>query len=243
MLLVAEAASKTRWIAGRFSNLLHLDRCGYLRLFSAEAGRVFKFMALDGAENGCSMTSSDSKIEKFQTRFEVLSEVASSLNTASDEMTKVVGVLDDALRKLNIGLTVWVTYTFGGEEGPAYDLHQIGYTKLNGKWGIALRRIWGNEQYDSENQEGPWIFSDAPRNMRLHGVDKLSELIEELGKEGFNTARKVQEKTKQVRELAEVIEKIANPDKMGTKPPAPPALPPKLVSVQDLIAKRQEGVK
>jgi hypothetical protein len=91
--------------------------------------------------------------------------------------------------------------------------------------------------------------------MRLHGVDKLSELVEELGKEGLNTARKVQEKTKQVRELAEAIEKVANPEKKGTKPPAPPAppnrtqqpipAPPLPLSVQNVVVvgKGKEGSK
>ena len=56
------------------------------------------------------MTSSDSKIEKIQTHFKALSSVAPTLNAASDELTKAVAVLDENLKKLNVGLTAWVTF-------------------------------------------------------------------------------------------------------------------------------------
>src|SRR5690242_20811280 len=156
------------------------------------------------------MTSNASKIEKVQTHFQTLSSVAHSLNIASDELTKVVFALDESLRKLNIGLTVWVTFRSRGVEEWEYDDDQIGYCKVNGKWGIALRRIWGDNQADHYGDEGPWLFNDAPRDMRLKGIDKIPEVIEELSKEASETTKKVQEKTREVRELAGVTEKIAN---------------------------------
>jgi len=156
------------------------------------------------------MTSGDSKVQKVQTNFQALSSVASSLNAASDELTKVIGVLDEALKKLNLGLIVWVGFRWRSSEPPYYDLDQIGYSKINGKWGIALRRIWGDESHDVESEEGPWLFNDAPREMRLHSVDKIPALIEELGKEALTTAKRVQEKAREARELANAIEKIAS---------------------------------
>jgi hypothetical protein len=55
------------------------------------------------------MTSGDSKITKLQTDFQALSKIATELNVSSDGLTKTVGLLDEALKKLNVGLTVWVT--------------------------------------------------------------------------------------------------------------------------------------
>jgi hypothetical protein len=159
------------------------------------------------------MTSSDSKIEKVQKHFAALSSVASSLNEASDELTKVVTVLNEALKKLNVGLNAWVTFRTRGNDNQnpeAFDLDQIGYCKVNGAWGIALRHIWGNPIWDEYDAEGPWLFNDAPRELRLHGVDGIPQLIEELGKEASDTTKKVHEKTQEVRELAGVIEQIAN---------------------------------
>ncbi len=163
------------------------------------------------------MTSSDSKVEKVQLHFQALSSVASSLNKASDELTKVVTILDEALKKLNVGLTVWVTFRSRAAEWlDEYDDDQIGYCKVNGKWGIALRRIWGdsNERY---GDEGPWLFNEAPREMRLHGVDKIPEVIEALAKEAFDTTKKIHEKTQEARELAGAVEKIASEEAGSSK--------------------------
>jgi hypothetical protein len=156
------------------------------------------------------MTSSDSKIEKIQTHFKALSSVAHSLNTASDQLTKVVSALDEPLKKLNVGLTVWLTFRRRDVEEWEYDEDQIGYAKVNGKWGIALRRIWGDNRADHFGDEGPWSFNDAPRDMRIAGVDKIPEVIEALGKEAFETTKTIHQKTEEVRELAGVIEKLTS---------------------------------
>ena len=152
------------------------------------------------------MSSTDSKTAKIQSNFKALSEVASSLNSASDELTQVVGKLDEALKKLNVGLTEWVIFDDRlPNEDMQYDCDQIGYTKVDGKWGIALRQIWGHEAYDDHKENGPWLFNDAPREMRLRSVDKIPELIESLNKRASETVKKIQEKTKEVRELAAAI--------------------------------------
>ncbi len=153
------------------------------------------------------MTSSDSKITKIQTHFKALSEASPSLNAASDELTKSVALLDDSLKKLNIGLAVWVTFLDHDvdERGDRYDVDQIGYCKVNGTWGIALRHIWGQEASDWHNEEGPWLFNDASREMRLYSVDKIPEVIEALARDALNTTKKIQEKAKEVRELATAI--------------------------------------
>jgi hypothetical protein len=156
------------------------------------------------------MTSSDSKVDKVQKHFEALAAVATSLNTASDELTSVMGVLDEALKRLRLGLTVWVRFRSRDVESPEYDEDQIGYAKVDGKWGIALRRIWGDEARDQHGEDGPWLFNDGPRNLRLLGVDKIPEVIEALSKKALSTTKKVQEKTQEVWELASVIEKITN---------------------------------
>jgi hypothetical protein len=165
------------------------------------------------------MTSNDSKVEKVLTHFQTLSSVASSLNQASDELTKIVTILDEALKNLNVGLTVWVTFRSRAvePEPDAYDDDQIGYGKVNGKWGIALRHIWGNYGWDAHDIEGPWLFNEAPREMRLHGVDKIPEVIAALGKEAFDITKKIHEKTQEVRKLANAIEKIASEQASSSK--------------------------
>jgi hypothetical protein len=156
-----------------------------------------------------------SSSEKIQMNFQALSVVASSLNSASDQFTQVIGVLDEALKKLNIGLTVWVIFgDRGDEQDPSrYDCDQLGYCKVDGKWGIAVRHIWGHEDFDAHNEDGPWLFKDAPREMRLRSVDKIPELIKSLSEEASSTTKKIQEKTKEVRELAAAISSVTTETK------------------------------
>lgn len=157
------------------------------------------------------MSSTDSKTANIQKHFQNLTLVAPVLNKASDELNRSVAALDEALRKLNIGLTVWVTFRNRGVEDEEFDSDQIGYSKLEGKWGIAIRRVWGNYNTERFGDEGPWFFNDSPRELRLLAVDQIPQLIEALSNEALKTTEKVQEKTKQVRELATAIEQITKP--------------------------------
>jgi prefoldin subunit 5 len=165
------------------------------------------------------MASTESQVEKIQKHFQTLSDIASSLNAASDELTQAVGVLDEALKKLNIGLSVWVIFRSRSEEDSPeiYDLDQIGYCKVNGTWGIAIQRIWGDESIDRHDSEGPWLFRDASREMRVQAVDKIPELIEALGKQASETKKAIEEKTKQVKNLAEAIRGDSSKNKVVVK--------------------------
>jgi len=154
------------------------------------------------------------KVERLQTHFQALSTAATSLNTASDELTKAVGVLDEALKKLNVGLTAWVSFISWSCEAAEYDNEQVGYAKVNGKWGIAIHRIWGDSALGEEREEGPWLFNDAPREMRIRAVDKIPEMVEALSAEASKTTKRVLEKTKEVRELADAIGSIVSEKKV-----------------------------
>jgi len=186
------------------------------------------------------MTLDDSKINEVQKQFQALSAVASSLNTASDILTQVVAMLDESLKKLNVGIVAWVTFCWRVDENGDphdFDKDQIGYCKIRGMWGIALRRIWGNTISDDFNSEGPWLFNDAPRDMRIAGVDKIPKLIQELCEQATETTRMVVEKTLQVRELADAIEQIAK------QPPRFPRSGPDVSAIDALAAKSKKGGK
>jgi hypothetical protein len=156
------------------------------------------------------MASSNSKIDDVQSRFKNLSTTAASLNAASSELARVVGVLDEALRSLNIGLTVWVTYDSDDATPSQYDDYQIGYIKKDGRWGIGLRHVWGEIDSEESSMSGPWLFNDGPREMRLRSVDAIPKLIEKLNEEAVETAKRVENKTNEVRMLAGAISHAAN---------------------------------
>jgi uncharacterized phage infection (PIP) family protein YhgE len=169
------------------------------------------------------MALGDPKIEKIAVNFRELSFVASTLNSASDELTKVVAILDEALRTLNVGITAWTTFnSYASDPAEDFEYEQVGYCKINGKWGIAIQRVWGEYKRGESETEGPWLFSDAPREMRLNSVDKIPELIGALSQRASETAKKIQEKTQEVRDLASAITEITNTEKQATKAPAAP---------------------
>ena len=97
--------------------------------------------------------SADADLKSIRTSFLELAAKATSLNKASDELTRTVGILDTALKKINLGVTTWVAFrNWSDEEGEERGSDQIGYAKVNGKWGIALLKYWenyrGEEHYD-----------------------------------------------------------------------------------------------
>ncbi len=150
--------------------------------------------------------TNEAKISKIQTHFKALSEVAPSLNSASDKLTKTVALLDEALKRLNIGLTVWVDFRHRGDDDPnCYNVDQVGYTKVGGVWGLALRHIWGTESYEDFHEEGPWLFNDATREQRLLSVEKFPEVVERLATEAVTTKKQIEEKTQEVLGLAAAI--------------------------------------
>jgi hypothetical protein len=175
------------------------------------------------------MTSDDSKVAKIQLQYQALAVISTSLNNASDALTKSVSVLDEALKKLNVGLAVWVSFRSRTVAGDQYDEDQIGYCKVDGKWGIALRHIWGDYTEDGSGEQGPWLFNDAARELRISAADKIPEVIEALSAEASETTKKVQEKARVVGELASAIEKIANE--------------PKEKSLSDRIAAGEQSLK
>jgi hypothetical protein len=145
-------------------------------------------------------------LEKAQSAFKHLSEVALDLNTASDELSQVVGALDEALKTLNLGITGWVKITGGEDSGG--DFHwsrDIGYSKIGTKWGIALRERSGYYSDPEPEENESWLFAEAPRWLRAEGVGKIPELLEHLGKQAETTTKNLRKKTSETKALVEAI--------------------------------------
>lgn len=63
----------------------------------------------------------------------------------------------------------------------------------------------GQHSLRVESTEGPWLFNDAPREMRVYGVDKIPEVIETLCLEAAETTEMVWQKTQEIREFTNAI--------------------------------------
>jgi hypothetical protein len=143
---------------------------------------------------------------------EQLSKTAISLNKASDRLNQAINQLNEALKKLNLGVSSWVTFYSDGE-GPFTDWHDIGYAKVSGKWGIAIRKNFEdlNAQQDNQIETTEWQFSEAPREMRIQAIPFLPKVIEKLNEDAEKTTQVLNQKTGDAEALAQAIDAILDP--------------------------------
>ena len=145
--------------------------------------------------------------------FAQLSTVAADLNAVSDDLGKSVADIDAALKKLNIGISVWVKVrTWDGDDSRgdlSFWSEDLGFAKINGKWGISLRRVDGDYNHPDDESVEEWLFGDAPRALRLQAIDKLPELIEKLNMEAGKTITAIQGKLPEVQTVAAALARAA----------------------------------
>lgn len=141
--------------------------------------------------------------ERVQSSFQHLAVCASHLNAASDELTKPIQELDANLKELNLGISAWVIiYRDEAESGEYWYTEEIGYTKINNKWGIALRTCSGEYSYPPAGSSSEWLFSDAPRELRIKAIEHIPALLDELAGQAQTTASQIKAKTEVAQQLA-----------------------------------------
>lgn len=156
------------------------------------------------------MTNEISTPEKVQASYLELSTAAKNLNEVSDELGKTISVLEAALEKLNLGVSAWVTITAGTDEsGENYSRRDLGYTDFGHHWRIALRYVRGNYSDPNDEMEDLWLFNEAPRWQRIEAIEKIPELLQKLTKQANDTAKRIQKKTAEAKELAAAIKAAA----------------------------------
>jgi len=156
-------------------------------------------------------TTGDSLSERVQAAYLQLSAVASDLNFVSDELGKSVTELDSALKKLNLGVSVWKPmYSNDGlPEDTWYTHEDIGYAKIDGKWGVSLRTVAGDHNYPDRDTIEEWLFNDAPRSLRLSAIGHIPELLDALTQRADETAKSVRGELTTAQAVAAAIKKAA----------------------------------
>ena len=154
--------------------------------------------------------------------FKQLAASATKLHQATNEFSQVTAPIDDLLKQLNLGVECWVRVNkWSGDEGTA-TIHEIGYTKVSGQWGVALRSFDVGVMGDREHDE-LWRFNDGPRMMRLDAVEKLPDLLEELVKKADKFTRQMQEGTQTASHVIAALHAAA--DSAGLTTPTKGASP------------------
>ncbi len=157
-----------------------------------------------------SLIPEGSPLAGLPTSFRKLTETASELNAASDDLTKVVELLDAALRKLNLGVSGWVDFDGWSDEHQDHQTDQIGYTKVGDKWGLAIKRVIGNYNYPEDDTTTLWLFNEANREFRIKAIGSVPKLVDELDKLAKKMTAALVEKTKEARLIALAIHSVAS---------------------------------
>jgi hypothetical protein len=144
-------------------------------------------------------------VEKVRKSFQQLSTVATQLNEVSDQLSASISSLETSLKKLSLGVSSFVEfYSSRSEDNFHYYSEDLGYTKIGGKWGFAIRTIHGNESDEQDNIE-MWSFNEAPRALRVKAVAKVPELFDQLSKEATAMIKTLSERVNEVNLLAGAV--------------------------------------
>lgn len=157
----------------------------------------------------------DSLAKKVQSSYQKLSVAAADLNKVSDELGRSVAELDAALKKLNLGITVWTNIRGNEDDQGSYWSEEIGYAKIDGKWGIALRTVSGNYGWPEQDRIDQWLFNDAPRSMRISAIGKIPGLMEAMSKEAAESTKNIRAKLAEAQEVASAVKVAAEEKKSG----------------------------
>jgi hypothetical protein len=101
-------------------------------------------------------------------KLEELAVVAKILNEESDRLTAEFARLDEALTRLNIGLSVHVKLR--QESVPSWPGATLSYGRVDGHWGLYLSAVG----------QRAWKVTDAPRVLRIAGAEALPEFFQTL---------------------------------------------------------------
>jgi hypothetical protein len=151
--------------------------------------------------------------ERASDSYSKLSLVSQELNSASDELGKAVTQIDAALKKLSLGVAVWVRLAERRADPGNNDFwdefDEVGYSKVNGKWGIAIRTVGEDLQNPDHSSEERWLFNDAPRALRLLAIDKIADLLDALATKATKTKDDIRQRLGDAQAVADAVTKAS----------------------------------
>lgn len=147
---------------------------------------------------------------------EEITAAATDLNAASNDLGATISAIETFLETRNIGVPAWVRVKGWQDEDGAYWKRELGYDRFGGSWHLAIRESRGHDNFPDDERVDTWSFNNSPRKARISAVDKLPELLKELVKEADRTARRLREKSVEVKAFAATLN-ISTTPKKGRK--------------------------
>jgi hypothetical protein len=142
--------------------------------------------------------------ERTSEALKQLQPVAAAVEAAAAELSKPVSAIETAIKRMNIGYEAWTTYKQG-----SYEEHwwkwDIGYSRIGGRWGIAIKMSSGDETDPERDRSETWFFNESPLYLRHPSIDKLPDLLEALAKTGETVAGKLTRAAERAVTIVEVV--------------------------------------
>jgi hypothetical protein len=185
------------------------------------------------------------KVDRVKKSIQQFPEAASKLNAATDQLGKSVGQLDAVLKKFSLGVPTWVSFKLESDENlDYYYKEELGYAKIGGKWGVAIRTVEYNPGR-RDNDIEQWLFNEAPRLLRVQAIEKIPELLQAMLEAAGVMSKQIAEKAEELDVLtAGISEVIDRPSKSinlaGLSPVS--AADPSIVAVAEYAKRTNEEV-
>jgi hypothetical protein len=150
----------------------------------------------------------DTSVEGVPQSFRQLKVASTFLNQASDKLNDSASKFNAAIKKLGLGISSWVE--FDGDRNPDNGVawhEDVGYTKIGGKWGLAIRSVTIDSNDPPDNEY--WPFSEAPRGLRIKAAPRIPDLVDQLIQDAAKTTKEISRHTRNIDALTEAILNIA----------------------------------
>ena len=156
-------------------------------------------------------SNSSDPSERISVAFNALIASGKSINDTSGQLARPIASLEKSLQRLNLGVACWAKINSGIDGEDHYWSREVGYSRINRRWCLAIRTIEGPEHDPERMSLEEWPFSDAPRHLRAKAVGKLPDLIEALVKATDATASRLKKQVAPAQELAAAVSELINP--------------------------------
>jgi hypothetical protein len=134
---------------------------------------------------------SDPTIEQ---RLDDLRASADALNAASDELTVQAERINEALARIGLGVSGWVS----SQATKEFEVF-LGYCRFNKRWSIGVKEVRGKEV-------SVWPMAEAPRWMRETSMNKLPILISHLEERAREMTKVLQLRAQEAKVLADIMQ-------------------------------------
>jgi hypothetical protein len=116
-------------------------------------------------------------------RFVLLGAVANNIASGRKSSAGSITTLESELRRMPIASECWITCK-QSSYGPFSMTWDIGYSCLDGRWGIALRVVRWNAADPGERSVESWPFEQSPPYLRRRTITQLPALLHALAGSG-----------------------------------------------------------